>query len=296
MKLMRGRLTLKGLDDGILASLGRIADKNERSLEAEARYALSQWVKTHDDNSESKEDEISSYQTEVTSRLNYILRQHTLIAKGHTSYSLVAEKCGYESPLQLENWLRGKDIPSYKELEKLATYFGVNETWLKNGSATPYNAEYIRISKTPDAAVEWLTSLQIDGTSHPIEELSFVRTANGSLYITKKYQSHKCLCYSTPYVFSDGIGNSGFRSLQSLFKIWKSLYTFYIKNDIFINSYILNEAQTEQWTESLTHPLCFLVDANKSAWWEDVWEDRELHEYWEGCQRLSERVRSANHS
>ena len=122
---MSGRLTIRNVKTEIIDALKERATLNERSTEAEARYALAMWtgISAYPD---------STTRHNINPRLTLLKKMNPILAEEIMS-SQGAEALGCPKGSTVANWFAGKEEPTFKQLDQLAAYFSVDPNWLKHG-------------------------------------------------------------------------------------------------------------------------------------------------------------------
>jgi len=291
---MFGRLTIRNLKTDIVERLNELASTNERSVEAEVRYALGKWTEL--DNSVTSVNE--QYRDKISERLSFLFQQKKRYLNFELKASHVAENLGLAKGSIVDQWFQGEVEPTFEQLDALADYFSADPRWLKHGDGSPFDKTYVRIPEEPKEAIDWLLKKE---RYDNLVSIAFIRSFSGCIYVVKVYDDRRSIVYCTPYVFDDSIGNGGFNSLIKLFIFWEKLYKEYTSHQgstslsatsIMIESYILDELDSKKLEEGNIDPLELIKHNASQPWWEDVWEKdpTRLREYWPGCQALSAKV------
>ncbi|MEZ9702679.1 helix-turn-helix transcriptional regulator [Vibrio sp. 10N.261.46.E12] len=291
---MFGRLTIRNLKVEIVERLNELASINERSVEAEVRYALAKWTELN--GSEASVDEY--YRGEISERLSFLIQQKNGALNFELKASHVAEKLGFAKGSIVEQWAQGEVEPTFEQLDALADYFSADPKWLKHGDGSPFDKTYIRIPEKPKEAIDWLLKKE---RYDDLINIAFIRDFSGCIYVVKIYENQRSIVYYTPYVLDDSVGNGGFNSLCKLFVFWEQLYKEYTSSqgstslsasNIMIKSYIFDELDSQELEKGNIDPLALIKKQTNSSWWEDVWDtgDTRLREYWSGCRELCIKV------
>lgn len=291
---MFGRLTIRNLKVEIVERLNELASINERSVEAEVRYALAKWTELN--GSEASVDEY--YRGEISERLSFLIQQKNGALNFELKASHVAEKLGFAKGSIVEQWAQGKVEPTFEQLDALADYFSADPKWLKHGDGSPFDKTYIRIPEKPKEAIDWLLKKE---RYDDLINIAFIRDFSGCIYVVKIYENQRSIVYYTPYILDGSVGNGGFNSLCELFVFWEQLYKEYTSSqgstslsasNIMIKSYIFDELDSQELEKGNIDPLALIKKQTDSSWWEDVWDkgDSRLREYWSGCRELCIKV------
>ncbi|MFA0144299.1 helix-turn-helix transcriptional regulator [Vibrio kanaloae] len=291
---MFGRLTIRNLKVEIVERLNELASINERSVEAEVRYALAKWTELN--GSEASVDEY--YRGEISERLSFLIQQKNGALNFELKASHVAEKLGFAKGSIVEQWAQGEVEPTFEQLDALADYFSADPKWLKHGDGSPFDKTYIRIPEKPKEAIDWLLKKE---RYDDLINIAFIRDFSGCIYVVKIYENQRSIVYYTPYILDGSVGNGGFNSLCGLFVFWEQLYKEYTSSqgstslsasNIMIKSYIFDELDSQELEKGNIDPLALIKKQTDSSWWEDVWDkgDSRLREYWSGCRELCIKV------
>ncbi|MCF7507202.1 MULTISPECIES: helix-turn-helix transcriptional regulator [unclassified Vibrio] len=291
---MFGRLTIRNLKVEIVERLNELASINERSVEAEVRYALAKWTELN--GSEASVDEY--YRGEISERLSFLIQQKNGALNFELKASHVAEKLGFAKGSIVEQWAQGEVEPTFEQLDALADYFSADPKWLKHGDGSPFDKTYIRIPEKPKEAIDWLLKKE---RYDDLINIAFIRDFSGCIYVVKIYENQRSIVYYTPYILDGSVGNGGFNSLCELFVFWEQLYKEYTSSqgstslsasNIMIKSYIFDELDSQELEKGNIDPLALIKKQTDSSWWEDVWDkgDSRLREYWSGCRELCIKV------
>ena len=285
-----GRILVRNLSTEVLSALSKLASKAERSLEAEARQALKQWVEDHL-NAASKMERT----TQVSRRLHFLMDEiRALRSSEPISPSRVAAALDFEHASQVESWFAGEEEPSFKQLETLAQLLGANRNWLQYGEKSPFIVETIQLPRSPAAAVHLL---KIGDNAEEVKEIILVRSDSqrGELTIVCRLNSWKAITYRTHLHISEEIGGSGEAALAWFFLTLKRLHLAHIKDGFLVSSYLLDEQGCSALGSGSRHALNVLKEsknARHNCWWEDIWDEDQYpkHEYWPGWKQLARRI------
>ncbi|HBC3474363.1 TPA: helix-turn-helix transcriptional regulator [Vibrio parahaemolyticus] len=288
---MFGRLTIRNLKVEILNKLSELASYNERSVEAEVRYALTKWTAESSSSILAVEE---LYKKNISERLMNLMEQKNQYLNTHLKASHVAERLGFTKGSIVEQWISGEIEPTFEQLDELSNYFSVNPQWLKHGDGVPFIKNYIRTA----GPINELLKSEEPYENEELKNIAFIRCSSGSLYIMKVYENARSTAYRTSYSLDNSVGRGGLTDLVGLFGFLKYLYENYIKSfkrldvsnkDVIIKSYVFDDFDSQEFRDGNIDPLIILKRQKMDApWWEDVWENsgKNLREYWSGCQKL----------
>ncbi|MBH0310139.1 helix-turn-helix domain-containing protein [Alcaligenes faecalis] len=295
-----GKLLIRGIDSEVLKQLELMAKESERSLEAEARFALRSWARPAFSAIEQslRRKDISARLNEALDNINEI-RHSNKLRPSH-----IAKKIGSAYAESVENWFLGQEEPSFAELEKVAMVLGVNSSWLAHGDDTPFPTGYVRLSEDPTIAARWLldfSSAAEPAIAQPLdpsdkhEKLVFVRSDDqtGSLAIIKIIGKHHCTTFQTPTHVSNSIGAGGAAQLRALFLTLELLYKVFTRGGITIKSMIMPKDEFLDVITGKIHPLSLNPqDRNERPWWEDIWDEKDSgkYSYWEEWESITNRI------
>lgn len=283
---MFGKISIRNIPIEIWSGLELLAKKNERSTEAEARYALRSWVTP-----EIQRNERSARRNEVSTRLREALdRVNQVPGIFGIKPSHIAQEIDEDYAEKVENWFTGEEEPPLKKLEAIANYLGCSSAWLIHGGNYMFTVESAGRSIIPDdpaKCVAWLIDLN---NKEKVTHVYLVREADeaGSLMIVKKYGKWHCKTYTTVYNVSEFTGNSGKAALAHFSVTLELLYN--LKNMPLVTSHLLPPLEFKALHEGNIHPLTLLEQSNKSTWWEDFWDESQFRksEYWQGWKAVCE--------
>lgn len=261
-----------------------------------SKLTILESLKNIEDLLKSKEFEFDRT-SEVAARLIDCLKMTNDLVSPELTPSNIAELLGEESASKFVDYFAGIKEPSFKELDKFSSFFGVNEGWLKHGNLPKFNIEYFRMSLNPEIAVIELLNLNDNSQSKPTD-IYFIRnkSKSGELLIVRKYSKWSIDILITPMHISDVIGAGGYSMLKSFFVTLKILYELYIsssiKNTVNIKSFIIENNKFNDIREGVIHPLTILKDQNNSTWWEDIWDASmyKKNEYWDGFGKIAKYI------
>ena len=235
--------------------------------------------------------------SEVATRLVDCLKMTNDLVHPNLTPSRVAELLGEESASKFQDYFSGITEPSFKELEKFAVFFGVNEGWLKHGNLPKFNADYFRMSLNPEIATVELLNLN-DETKEKPTDIYLIRNQSqaGELLIIRKYGEWRVDILRTPMHVSNVIGAGGYGMLKSFFVTLRILYSLYtsslFKNAVNVRGYIVKNNKFDDLSEGIIHPLSLLKSEFNSTWWEDIWDAGmyKKNEYWDGFGNIAQSI------
>ena len=285
------KLLVRNISSQVIDWLKHLSDKNERSLEAEARNALSEYVEAR-----AIRESVSSRAADVGKRLT------ELLARYNESYNVprytiseLAVLVGSDLVEPYENYFMGADEAPVSKLREIADSLLCSHDWLIHGKGKIFRAEGDRVPYDPFAALEWFTE------GDAVKAVHFVRCDDetGAVVILKVYgDEHNCKVVTTPYHVSQDIGAGGEGDLCHLFLALELLYKYYCKagSKLFVSSYLVSRKAYTELYEGNTHPLTIIKNASRSMWWEEIW-DRDMSarntSYWTGWPSLVKQIHSA---
>lgn len=289
-----GKLLVRNIPRAIFDALGMLAERRDRSTEAEARQAIKAWVAP-----ELVDDDRRTRLKLVAHRLNELLEQvNADRAVNKVDYGHVALAIGEERAQHVEDWFLGLQEPTFRQLASVATHYGVNEVWLQLGTGSIYPVREVRIPEAAPEAVDWFMSWT-DGELPEgdfLNRICLVRERNegGHFSVVKISKGGRYKIYSTPYKVSEDIGAGGEGSLMRLFVAWELLYIRYTTAHagLTIGSYLMAPEDVRALHKGNTNPAKLLAQAHESTWWEDVWDRQQYptREYWPGWKSLCQRI------
>lgn len=277
------------------------AKESNRSINAEAisRLNESYLLNQHATSENLKALESMLLRSSPTSRCSVVAERLNIVLNEINSLPIfpslkparVARGIGEEYAELVENWFAGKQEPSFKQLESIAAYLGINADWLLFGDGRKYQFGHHRVPESAVEGVKWL--LGLDEVIRPTH-VYFIRQKSqcGELIIVKRYNDWRCTIHQTPYHVSEEVGSGGESSLSHLLVIWHLLYVIYVKVGPTIKSFILPPDEFNRLLGETNHPLLPLVHEHGQPWWEDIW-DRNMdgrNNYWPGWAELCQRM------
>ncbi len=294
---MIDRIAIRSVPEDVMKGLGTLAARHDRSVEAEARFALRSWVEPL-----MQQQEQSARRREVSARLRELLQEVNRVRRGsplRPSHIAIGIKEAHAEPV--EKWFSGELEPSFHQLAAVAAFLGGECGWLQHGDGHPFPVNMERIPEGAEEGVRWL--LDMEGASQEVDHLHLVRSSSkeGSLVVVKEYAERRCQTYTTPYHVSEVIGAGGESSLTHLSVVWHLLYKFYCrrgKPGLIVKSYILPEAKFSALVSGRIHPLAILGGLGGTPWWEDFWDRTQFQkdsqsEYWPGWHSVCNRIYDA---
>lgn len=131
---MKSSIPLRGLSQEAMEIMTMLAAKNDRSLEAEFRHAVHQYVEPI-----RLQREFARNRCGLAQRLH---GAHLTFLERHPEHSPklshVAQAIGEERSGHVEEWFDGVSSPPFSALDKLSSYFGCSSAWLTHGDGEPY--------------------------------------------------------------------------------------------------------------------------------------------------------------
>ncbi|HRL52665.1 MAG TPA: hypothetical protein PK805_00335 [Acidovorax temperans] len=301
--ISNSKILVRSLDGEVLQALESMANASDRSLEAEARYALRSWVQPI-----LVSQERSERRVQLSQRLGTALAQINDAASLRWRPSHVAQ--GIDEPLAgpVEDWFLGRIEPTFEQLAKIAEFLGVDRRWLQHGDGHPFPVDNVRLSEDPAQAVRWLLNLPDEphaplGSYQPappfpeMTRLIFVRSASeaGALAIVKQRDGYRCKSYMTPTHVSDVIGAGGEAQLMALSVTLELLYKLSPKPSFSVTSWIVPDKSFSALVAGQLHPLSLKAGNSNQPWWEDFWDESmaSKNAYWKGWGEITARIRRA---
>lgn len=290
---MFGKIAVRNISGEILKALEILAEKHERSVEGEARFALRSWVEPV-----FMERERSARILQVSSRLKDVLERVNKVATGipEIKPSHIAQKIGENCASEAEGWFSGICEPSFNQLAAISAFLGCQTSWLQHGDGAAFPVEYARIPENPSEGLEWfLSPHQWGEVSHIylIRDLS----ESGRFAVVKQFADWRCNTYRTPYCFSDIVGGGGESSLARLFILLEFLHGHWTDKSAtyLVSSYLVEKENFDLILSGNMHPLSVLNASKGASWWEDIWDAEHYrnYEYWPGWKKLCERIQRA---
>ncbi|MGP8473858.1 FitA-like ribbon-helix-helix domain-containing protein [Burkholderia sp. PR2] len=289
---MFGKLSIRNIPEEILAALSALATRNERSVEAEGRFALRSHVQP------VIQDEIRNTRlVEVGKRLTSLLDQVNQVRAVRTIRpSHVAQAIGEERGSDVEDWFIGKQEPTFTQLAAIAEHLGGSQAWLQHGDGRMFDVDTRRLSENAGEAVTQL--LNLDREHRPVL-LHLVREEDetGRLFVIQQFNDWRCSTWSTPIHVSDRIGAGGEKALACLTVTLNLLYKYQASGrglHVIVKSYQLPSEACNAILGGNTHPLLPLEGGTyERPWWEDLWDAEQFrkgHEYWPGYRSMCERI------
>lgn len=288
------KLLVRNIPSGVLDWLKHLSDKSQRSLEAEARNALQEYVE-----SRAIRESVSSRAADVGKRLT------ELLSKYNESYNVprytvseLAVLAGSDLVEPYENYFMGADEAPVSKLKVIADLLLCSPDWLVHGKGSMFIVGGDRVPHDPFEALEWFTE------NGAVKRIDLVRCDDeaGALSVIKTYgDEHNSKVIHTPYHVSLEIGAGGESDLCHLFLAFELLYKYYCKSSskLFVASYIIPRKQYDLLLSGNEHPLSVIKKANRSMFWEDIW-DKEMSlknaEYWVGWNQLVRQIYSSMES
>lgn len=291
---MFSKISVRNIPNQIFQALEALAERHDRSTEAEVRQAIRAWV-----NPLLVGEARNARRQAVAGRLNRMLQQVNSDRPGAKLLpSHIAEEIGEERAEEVEAWFLGETEPSFPQLVAIARLLGVDSDWLKHGDKALYPPHHQRLSENPLEAVRWLLQWDTEpnGEKSKLEALHLIRTNDqtGSLYLVKESNRGHFVVYETGIHVSEEIGSGGEAMLAALFVTLELLYKRYstFGESAMVLGYLLPPDDVAQLTSGNTNPGAVLREGTRSTWWEDIWDNKmaSKHSYWSGWYSLHERI------
>lgn len=288
------KLLVRNLPQFIYDLLLKMSERNDRSVEAEARHALKSWVGPL-----IQEKESTNRRLEISQRLQLLLDATNDAQYSQIKLSHIAEGLGMELAEPIERWFQGIEEPKFSDLKAIARLLNASSDWLRHGDGQMYEVNSIHLSEDAKTAVKWL--LEDEDSGEAVTNLYLVRAKNecGDLTIVKQFgdRSLNCKTYNTGIHVSEVIGAGGETALVHFFVTLELLYKIYTKKSdrsVFVQSFLLPEDQYKKLTNGTVHPLSILSMRRNPAqpWWEDIWDKKMQlqNTYWDGWPSLVRRI------
>lgn len=298
------KILVRNLDSEVLEALTVMANASDRSLEAEARYAIRSWVQPL-----LVSQERSERRAQLSQRLGTALAEINEVGRLGWRPSHVAQGIGAACAERTEEWFLARAEPTFEELGKVADLLGVNHAWLQHGDGHPFPVGNVRLSEDPGQAARWLLNFpeaplaplgphQPAPTFPEMERLIFVRSAGktGALAIVKQRDKYRCKTYVTPTHVSDDIGSGGEAQLAALSVTLELVHKLYAKVCTPpVTSWIVPEKAFSALIGGQIHPLSLDDGTVTKLWWEDFWDVTmtSRHAYWSGWSEITSRIGKA---
>jgi antitoxin FitA len=284
------KILVRSIPLPVFQGLEALSKRHERSVEAEARFAIQSWVEPL-----LLSNNRSMRAKEVAGRLQLLLEQVNAVTRqAKMTPSYLAEQLHEERAGLMEKWFTGEDEPTFKQLDAIAEYLGANPDWLKHGDKHVFPFEPESMPRGVTEGARWLLDLD-KPQSERLTRLHFVRADDetGAFVIVKQYNDWRCKSYGTPFHISEATGATGGADLIRLAIIFELLYksSSSQRNGASLQSYILPDKLFKKLCESKFHPLTLVYPEFNKPWWEDIWDTRSQNEeYWPGWKSLCQRI------
>ena len=282
-------MAIRGIPKNVLDNLEASALRHDRSVEAEARQALSAWVEPI-----ALEAERSKRSLEVGLRLMRLLEQLNDSKTGEVIRpSQIAEQIGESRASEVENWFLGREEPTFAQLNTLAKVFAADPDWLKHGQREMYSVEHQQLSENTIEAAKWMVEWE---KGEAVAAVHLLREASktGSLLIVKESERRQFKTFNPGIHLSEVIGNGGESSLAHLWVTLRLLYKRHRRGNahFMVFSYITQPAAVKQLMSGQVSAVNIVRDSSKEPWWEDVWDSNMYgkNSYWPGWLQLCERI------
>ncbi|WP_156386289.1 FitA-like ribbon-helix-helix domain-containing protein [Pseudomonas sp. Root562] len=285
-----GKITVRNLPPEVLNALSRLADRHDRSLEAEARQAIRAWVQP-----QIAGEERNSRVALLGQRLRYLQTEISELRPSKVATpSRLAEALGWTHAGNVERWCAGEVEPSLTELSQIADLLGCKKDWLLHGEGSPYSSVYTRIPEDAFLGPDWLLTPSESG-ENPKIHLVRNKSEAGEFAFVKSFSDWNSQTFSTPYHVSDVIGAGGESSLASLSLVLQGLYKRWTGkggSGVFVEGYLVSESAYSSLLAGKSHPMNVLQHEERSCWWEDFWDENQFrdHNYWPGWKNITERI------
>ncbi|OYQ77104.1 hypothetical protein B9T12_09020 [Wohlfahrtiimonas chitiniclastica] len=223
---------------------------------------------------------------ELADRLNLAMHNINKLPRigAELSPAYIAYDLDEEYGEDFELYFSGQLEASFSQLEKIATYLGVDPVWLIFGKKSMYRVSYERLPRDVESAIAWLAA------ERQTKQVYFLRedSNEGALLIVTRYNDWVCNIYTTPYCVSGCIGATGENDLRALFQLWHELCEH--SNGMSICGYMLDTKSYQDILTGFSHPLSILERLHRSSWWEDIWDKKMKSSYWDGYEDLKKRI------
>ncbi|WP_322005870.1 FitA-like ribbon-helix-helix domain-containing protein [Paraburkholderia tropica] len=288
---MFGKIAIRNIPPEIWSGLETLAGEHDRSVEAEARFALRSWVQPlmQRNVQSARRAEVGARLTEVLDQVNRV-RHASFIRPSH-----IAQSIGEDRAEHVENWFISNEEPSFRQLADVASYLGCSAAWLQHGDGKMFPVASHRLAEDSEGAVRWFLDLNEE---KPVSFLHLIREESeaGELLVVKQYDDWHCTTWTTPIHVSEVIGAGGERALAALSVALQLLYEFYTSSrgsGLIVKSYLLSAEDSKTLRSGAIHPLVALRGAQECPWWEDFWDIEQFRKhsnYWPGWRKLCERI------
>ena len=278
------RITLR-IPRELHAQLELESDKTSKSLNAEIVARLEQSFSG-----------LSSRKIEIANRLQRLLDEINRAKRGHFERpSHLAQAIGEDNMEHVEGWFLGTIEPTFDQLNKIATHYGIEAPWLIHGDGTIFKVKAFPKEKflgEPKVALDWLYLWDEESPGIQAHAVRFVRESSdvGSLIIVKESESGLTKTFTTTYHVSEHIGSSGESDLARLFLIFELMFRDRGSRYPFCAFYILDPVEFAALRAGNTHPIYILNHNLSSTWGEDIWDENIPNKYWNGFKELRERI------
>jgi len=284
-----GKLNIRSLPLQVLSALSDLAARNDRSLEAEARHALKEWVKP------VVAAEIESTRlSQLSNRLQSLAKDLEIARPSKPcTPSRMAEALGMTHAVPVEQWFLGQTEPSFADLSSIARVTGCHIDWLSHGEGTPFSSKYERIPEHAIFGTEFLLTPREDGL-RPYLHLVRSKDRTGSFLFVRQYSDWDYRVFNTPYHVSEVIGAGGESSLAALSLVLKGVYRALTQHNpgFEVFGYLMEKDEFAKLIEGARHPAILLKSAEESCWWEDFWDASQFdkQDYWEGWNSITRHI------
>lgn len=267
------RLSIRDFPDDLHQQLVRAANKHERSLEGETRYALARYIESLHQPQPEPAPRRETWQRQTGKRLEQLfdrLREDDVFAWGERhDVPHLAQALGEVSPAPLMDIIDGRLALSFEMAEKLAKRFSCSTSWLLNGAGSmfPYPeiggsySEFIEPAKgvlpITIKLVRICQEKAADGSSGRHDgTLLIFRIKDGDAHIEAGYSS-------TRFYLGDGMGAGGQGNLKD--------FVGYLNKNEDVNFKAYNFFKPLEREEAWGHhPQYFLKGAEPAGWLEPL--------------------------
>lgn len=292
-----GRIAIRNIAEAVWDRLVALAERHDRSVEGEARFAIHNWVEIHE-----KADSARLRRHEIAERLNFALSESNRARKPSTLRpSHIAHAIGETHGEPTQAWFSGEEEASFEQLAAIARFIGVDTAWLQHGDGTPFTVEYARVPRDPSKALQWFRSPNAHGS--PTREVHLIRSEgkDGALYLLKEFEDKSSVFYTTPYCISEEVGGGGRGQIIDLSTTFHLLYEYHCRPgaEFRVIGHVLSQQRCTAMASGENHPRAELGDHSRSTWWEDWWDpkvapkDDSLPGYWPGYHSFHRLIQAA---
>lgn len=293
---MFSRLAVRNIAPEVWSGLEDLAQRHERSVEAEARYALRAWVEPW-----LNRKERSARRTELAGRLGVLLEAvNATLNYQRLRPSHIAQAIGEEQAEPTEGWFTGQSEPSFAQLAAIAKHLGARSAWLQHGDGDMFEVEIARFNERRCAEVaSWLIDAdQAERPScvhlmRPLEE-------TGNLVVVKEYGARDHGVRHTK-TYTTGINVSQFNGATGEIHLANFALALELidkspakQGSIGLQSYLISKEQYAAVVHGKLHPLTILRgNSANSLWWQDLWDETIYAEqtYWPDWKQTCDNIK-----